>query len=147
MQPGAEAVQVSAAARRIARTILNGFDAYFAEFQNITLGARRRFETANWRAVQDASIERLDLYKIKVNRVARLVGEMTSKDLSDTALWGEAKLAYAQLVSNHANYEIAETFFNSIFCTQFEHWHIHDRNLFVLPSRALDSKPLPEYSI
>ncbi|MFM7786553.1 MAG: bifunctional isocitrate dehydrogenase kinase/phosphatase [Gammaproteobacteria bacterium] len=147
LQPAPDSGPVSASARRIARAILNGFESYFAEFQNITLGARRRFETANWRAVQDASIERLDLYKIKVNRVARLVGEMTSKDLTDTALWGEAKLAYAQLVSNHANYEIAETFFNSIFCTQFKHWHIHDRNLFVLPSRMLDSKPLPEYSI
>jgi isocitrate dehydrogenase kinase/phosphatase len=137
----------SPAARRIARTILNGFESYFAEYQNLTLGAKRRFETANWHSVQRSSIERLDLYKIKVNRVARQVRELTSKDLTELDLWQEAKLAYAQLVSSHANYEIAETFFNSIFCTLFEHWHIHDRHLFVLPSRPLESKPLPEYSI
>ena len=138
---------VPAAARRIARTILNGFESYFAEYQNITLGARHRFETARWQAVQEANIERLDLYKHKVNRVARLAGEVSSKELSDLELWGEARTAYAQLVSSHANYEIAETFFNSIFCTVHAHEHIHDRHLFVLPSRSLDSKPLPEYSI
>jgi isocitrate dehydrogenase kinase/phosphatase len=143
----APAHPLSSAARRIARTILNGFESYFAEFQNITLGAKRRFERANWHAVQDANIERLDLYKIKVNRVERHVREVTSRDLTDPELWSEAKRAYAQLVANHANYEIAETFFNSIYCTHFEHWRIHDRHLFVLPSRPLDSKPLPEYSI
>ncbi len=145
--PAAAEPPVSAAARRIARTILNGFESYFAEFQNITLGAKRRFETANWQAVQGANIERLDLYKHKANRVARMAGEVSSKELSDLELWGEARTAYAQLVSSHANYEIAETFFNSIFCMVHEHEHIHDRHIFVLPSRPLDSKPLPEYSI
>jgi isocitrate dehydrogenase kinase/phosphatase len=140
-------VPVSPAARRIARTILNGFESYFAEFQNITLGARHRFETARWQVVQEANIERLDLYKHKVNRVARLAGEVSSKELSELELWGEARTAYAQLVSNHSNYEIAETFFNSIFCTVHAHEHIHDRHIFVMPSRPLDSKPLPEYSI
>ena len=138
---------VSPAARRIARTILNGFESYFAEFQNITLGARHRFETARWQAVQEANIERLDLYKHKVNRVSRLAGEVSSKELSDLELWSEARTAYAQLVSSHSNYEIAETFFNSIFCTVHAHEHIHDRHIFVMPSRPLDSKPLPEYSI
>ena len=31
---------------RFARTILNGFEAYFAEFQNITLAAKSWFENA-----------------------------------------------------------------------------------------------------
>jgi isocitrate dehydrogenase kinase/phosphatase len=138
---------VSPAARRVARTILNGFESYFAEYQNITLGAKRRFESANWQAVHRASTERIDLYKNKVLHVARLVDEVTSQDLSSLELWRDARAAYAQLVSNHANYEIAETFFNSIFCRILEHWQIHDRYIFVLPSRPLENKPLPDYSI
>src|SRR5512139_2427941 len=106
---------LSPAARRVARTILNGFESYFAEYQNITLGAKRRFETANWQAVHDASTERIDLYKNKVNHVVRLVREVTSQDLANLELWSTARAAYAQLVSSHANYEIAETFFNSIY--------------------------------
>ena len=108
----AQSSLLSPAARRVARTILNGFESYFAEYQNITLGAKRRFETANWLGVHQASTERIDLYKSKVGHVVRLVREVTSQDLSNLELWHEARSAYAQLVSTHANYEIAETFFN-----------------------------------
>ncbi len=139
--------KLSAPARRVARTILNGFESYFAEYQNITLGAKRRFETANWRGVHEASTERIDLYKSMVGRVARLVREVTSRDLADLDLWHDAREAYAQLVASHANYEIAETFFNSIYCRIHEHFPIHDRYTFVTSSQPTDSRPLPDYSI
>ena len=51
---------------RLARTILNGFIAYFAEFENITLSSRTRFENAEWRATQEASMRRIDIYKLQV---------------------------------------------------------------------------------
>ena len=137
----------SPTARRIAKTILNGFDAYFADFQNITLGAKARFEKAHWQGVHVAHRERIDLYKQKVMQVCELVRGVTSKDISDIELWAQAKRAYAQLVSSHSNYEIAETFFNSIFCRIFEHQHIHERHMFVKRSRAPDDKPLRDYSI
>lgn len=137
----------SPTARRIAKTILNGFDAYFADFQNITLGAKARFEKADWLAVHEAHRQRIELYKQKVDQVCKLVAEVTSKDISDLELWSQAKLAYAQLVSSHSNYEIAETFFNSIFCGLFKHNSIHDRNMFIKASRAPDDKPLKDYSI
>jgi len=143
----AQSSTLSPAARRVARTILNGFESYFAEYQNITLGAKRRFETANWQGVHEASTERIDLYKSKISRVVRLVREVTSQDLSRLELWHEARSAYAQLVSSHSNYEIAETFFNSIYCRIHDHSPIHDRYIFVKPSRALEDKPLPDYSI
>jgi isocitrate dehydrogenase kinase/phosphatase len=134
-------------ARRIAKTILNGFEAYFADFQNYTLGAKARFEKADWQAVQTAHRERIELYKSKVDQVRQLTRGVTSKDVSDLELWRQARTAYAQLIDNHSNYEIAETFFNSIFCGIFEHEHIHDRYMFVKPSRAFDDKPLKGYSI
>ena len=37
---------------RFARTILNGFESYFAEFQNITLAAKSWFENADWHGLQ-----------------------------------------------------------------------------------------------
>lgn len=137
----------SPTARRIAKTILNGFEAYFADFQNITLGAKARFEKADWRGVQRSHAERIELYKRKVDQIRELTRDVTSKDINDLELWRQARTAYAQLVENHSNYEIAETFFNSIFCGQFQHEHIHDRYLFVKPSRPQDDKPLRGYSI
>ncbi|GAB2888164.1 bifunctional isocitrate dehydrogenase kinase/phosphatase [Microbulbifer echini] len=137
----------SPTARRIAKTILNGFDAYFADYQNITLGAKARFETAAWQAAHHANKERIDLYKIKVNQVLKLVHSVTSKDTGQLELWRDARATYAQLIANHSNYEIAETFFNSVFCSQFKHADIHDKNIFVKPSRAPEDKPLRDYSI
>ncbi len=139
--------ETSPTARRIAKTILNGFDAYFADFQNMTLGAKARFETADWLGVLEAHTDRLDLYKTKTQQVLKLVRGVTSKDTTDLELWREARTAFAQLVKSHINYEIAESFFNSIFGALFEHHHIHDRNMFVLPSRRLEEKPVPDYSI
>lgn len=133
--------------RRIAKTILNGFDAYFADFQNITLGAKARFERAAWHDVHQANKERLDLYKTKVLQVLKLVHSVTSKDIAELELWRDARCTYAQLIASHSNYEIAETFFNSVFCNQFQHAHIHDSYIFVKPSRAPDDKPLRDYSI
>jgi isocitrate dehydrogenase kinase/phosphatase len=140
-------INVSPTARRIAKTILNGFDAYFADFQNMTLGAKARFEKADWQAMQKHHRERIELYKNKVNQVCSLVEEVTSKDVSDLELWRQARTACAQLVCNHSNYEIAETFFNSIFCARFAHKHIHDSNMFVKPSRRLEDKAQKTYSI
>lgn len=134
-------------AKRIAKTILNGFDAYFADFQNMTLGAKARFEKADWQGIQDAHYRRIELYKNKVDQVCKLVAGVTSKDVSDLELWQQAKTTYAQLTVGHSNYDIAETFFNSIFCAQFDHRHIHDRNMFVKASRPLEDKPLRDYSI
>ena len=134
-------------ARRIAKTILNGFEAYFADFQNYTLGAKARFEKADWQAVQEAHRERIELYKRKVDQIRQLTTEVTSKDISDLELWRQVRTSYAQLIDSHSNYEIAETFFNSIFCGIFQHEHIHDRYMFVKPSRSFDDKPLKGYSI
>lgn len=137
----------SPTARRIAKTILNGFESYFADFQNLTLGAKARFENADWLSVLAAHTRRLDLYKIKSQEIVDLVQNVTSKNTSNIELWREVKSAYASLVSGHTNYEIAETFFNSIFCSKFEHHYIHDDNMFVSPSRPIEEKPAPDYSI
>ncbi len=116
---------------RFARTILNGFESYFAEFQNITLAARSRFENADWLGIRHASIQRIDLYKAKINQVYEYVELIAGKDLHDFEFWREARSSYAQLIDGHDNFEIAETFFNSVYCAVFRHRKIRDEFAFV----------------
>jgi isocitrate dehydrogenase kinase/phosphatase len=116
---------------RFARTILNGFESYFAEFQNITLAARSRFENADWLGIRHASIQRIDLYKAKINQVYEYVELIAGKDLHDFEFWREARSSYSQLIDGHDNFEIAETFFNSVYCTVFRHRKIRDEFAFV----------------
>ncbi|MFL3653962.1 MAG: bifunctional isocitrate dehydrogenase kinase/phosphatase [Halioglobus sp.] len=118
-------------AERFARTILNGFESYFAEFQNITLATRTRFENADWSGIRQSSIQRIDLYKAKTQQVYEFVELIAGQDLHDFEFWREARAIYAQLIVGHSNFEIAETFFNSVYCAVFKHRKIRDEYAFV----------------
>ena len=116
---------------RFARAILNGFESYFADFQNITLAAKARFEEADWQAVHQASRERIDLYKHKVRRAITTLQVIAGERLQQREFWGEARCHYARLIEGHNNYEIAETFFNSVYCSVLQHRQIRDEYAFV----------------
>ena len=71
---------------------------------------------------------------------------MTNKDLENLLLWREAKKAYTQLVFNFPNFEIAETFFNSVFSDIHDHDKISDDIVYVISSQLIEA-PEAEYSI
>lgn len=116
---------------RFARAILNGFESYFADFQNITLAAKARFENADWLGIRHASIQRIDLYKTKTNQVYEYAELIAGQGLHDYEFWREARRIYAQLIDGHNNFEIAETFFNSVYNAVFKHRKIRDEYAFV----------------
>ena len=76
---------------RLARTILNGFTAYFAEFENITLAARTRFELAEWGIMQEISTRRIDLYKEKVLETLAYVNVIADDRISDFVFWTDSR--------------------------------------------------------
>lgn len=121
---------------RFARTILNGFESYFAEFQNITLAAKSRFENADWAGMHRTSTQRIDLYKQKTNSVHEYVELIAGDQLRDFKFWGEARESYARLIVGHNNFEIAETFFNSVYCAVFKHRKIRNEHAFVFSPQA-----------
>jgi isocitrate dehydrogenase kinase/phosphatase len=133
-------------ARRMAKTILNGFRSYFADYLNSTLSAKARFEKADWHGVQQANVDRLELYKDKVAQTVQYLEMVTNKDIASLKLWSEAKQAYTQLVFNFPNFEIAETFFNSVFSDIHDHDKINDDIIYVLSSQLIEA-PEAEYSI
>jgi isocitrate dehydrogenase kinase/phosphatase len=116
---------------RFARTILNGFESYFADFQNITLAARSRFENADWPGMQQASTQRIDLYKAKTTKIYDYVELIAGDQLLDFEFWREARDVYSALIEGHDNFEIAETFFNSMYCAVFKHRKIRNEYAFV----------------
>jgi isocitrate dehydrogenase kinase/phosphatase len=120
--------------RRLAMAILNGFDAFFAEYKNITLGAQARFEAADWHGAQKAIRDRLVLWKQKRAIVAEAAYTITGGSVENRDNWEIAKQEYAELIQNHDNYEIAQSFFNSIYCHVFDHEKIRDIHTFALTS-------------
>ena len=116
---------------RFARTILNGFESYFADFQTITLAAKSRFENADWQGMQQASNQRIDLYKVKTSDIYDYVELIAGEQLHDFEFWRQARDVYSDLIEGHDNFEIAETFFNSMYCAVFKHRKIRNEYAFV----------------
>ena len=120
---------------KLARAILAGFESMFAEFLNITLGAQSRFERAAWQEVQDAMRQRLQVYESKVERVCEAVRVIAYQELDSSEIWRQAKNDYAQLVTDHENALIAQTFFNSIYGSLREQQKIREVHRFILQEK------------
>lgn len=120
---------------KLARAILAGFESMFAEFLNITLGAQSRFERAAWQEVQDAMRQRLQVYESKVEMVCEAVRVIAYQELNDSSVWQQAKNDYAQLVADHENALIAQTFFNSIYGSLLGQQKIRDVHRFILQEK------------
>ncbi|MDB5980063.1 MAG: bifunctional isocitrate dehydrogenase kinase/phosphatase protein [Pseudomonas sp.] len=120
----------------IAQMILDGFDDYREHFRQIADGAQARFEQALWQEAQRASAARISLYEEKVGEViARLHTAFDAQGLLDAGEWPLVKSAYINLIDLRLDDELAETWFNSIFCGLFSHDLISDGCMFIHTTR------------
>ena len=127
---------------RIAQHILVGFDVYRARFQDITRGARSRFEQARWVDIQEASTARINMYEECVKNTARsLNGQFELTDIMDVNNWPHIREAYIGLIDPRLDGELAETWYNSIFCRFHRHELISDNTMFVHTTRPATRPP------
>ena len=123
-------------AAEIARMILDGFDDYREHFRRITLGARERFEQAQWQEIQRASAARINLYEAKVGEVNGWLRQgFCEAVLLDVEQWPRVKSAYIRLIDPRLDDELSETWYNSIFCSLFSHDQINDGCMFIHTTR------------
>lgn len=105
----------------IAQTILQGFDAQYGRFLEVTSGAQQRFEQADWHAVQQAMKQRIHLYDHHVGLVVEQLRCITEGKSTDVDFLLRVKQQYTQLLPDYPRFEIAESFFNSVYCRLFDH--------------------------
>ena len=126
-------------ARRIAQTILDGFNRHYRIFLEITAAARERFESCDWPAQRQAASDRINLYTQRVSEATdRLTSEFGLKDEVDEELWREVKLRYIGLLYEHKQPELAETFYNSVFTYLFHRRYYNNDNIFVRPGLSTE---------
>jgi len=116
---------------KIADTILAGFDRHFSFFTKITRGARKRFENADWEGERKASRERIKFYDIRVKDAIRSLNKLFDLDDFSGELWFDVKREYVQLIQDHNQPELAETFYNSVFCARFHRDYFDNDYIFV----------------
>ncbi len=134
---------------QIASTILNGFDRHFTIFSEITKGAKQRFENADWEAERVAARERIMFYDIRVKDAIAELRQLFDLEPFDSQLWFDVKRDYVQLISNHLQPELAETFYNSVFCALFHRDYFGNDYIFVrsvVSTEFIDSEK-PSYHV
>lgn len=130
----------------IARTILQGFDAQYGRFLEVTAGAQQRFEQADWHAVQQAMKNRIHLYDHHVGLVVEQLRCITEEKNMDADFMLRVKVRYTDLLPDYPRFEIAESFFNSVYCRLFDHRALTPERLFVFssqPEQRFRSIPRP----
>ncbi|MBJ3816257.1 bifunctional isocitrate dehydrogenase kinase/phosphatase [Shimwellia pseudoproteus] len=119
----------------IAQTILQGFDAQYGRFLEVTAGAQQRFEQADWHAVQQAMKKRIHLYDHHVGLVVEQLRCITQGQATDSDFLLRVKAHYTQLLPDYPRFEIAESFFNSVYCRLFDHRALTPARLFIFSSQ------------
>ncbi|CNE07008.1 bifunctional isocitrate dehydrogenase kinase/phosphatase [Yersinia pseudotuberculosis] len=130
----------------IAQTILQGFDAQYGRFLEVTAGAQHRFEQADWHAVQQAMKKRIHLYDHHVGLVVEQLKYITDQRHFDVEFLARVKEIYTGLLPDYPRFEIAESFFNSVYCRLFKHRDLTPDKLFVFssqPERRFREIPRP----
>ena len=134
---------------QIAGTILNGFNRHFTIFSKITKGAKERFESADWEAERRASRERIEFYDIRVRDAIGDLQKLFDLEPFDSQLWFDVKREYVLLISNHLQPELAESFYNSVFCALFHRDYFGNDYIFVrsaVSTEFIDSEK-PSYHV
>ncbi|AKL14104.1 TPA: bifunctional isocitrate dehydrogenase kinase/phosphatase [Kluyvera intermedia] len=130
----------------IAQTILQGFDAQYGRFLEVTAGAQQRFELADWHAVQQAMKQRIHLYDHHVGLVVEQLRCITDSQRPDAEFLLRVKAHYTHLLPDYPRFEIAESFFNSVYCRLFDHRALSPERLFIFssqPERRFRTIPRP----
>ncbi|MGH8874302.1 MAG: isocitrate dehydrogenase kinase/phosphatase AceK regulatory subunit, partial [Acidimicrobiia bacterium] len=97
-----------------ARAIRDAFSDFSNRFRIITRRARIRFEDRDWHGMARDARERLDLYSQAAGQVAGEIRRLWGDRTDDKLVWAAMKAVYSGLIQDRDDWELAETFFNSV---------------------------------
>ena len=117
-----------------AKLIFEGFVRYNDNFGRVTERARRRFETRDWKGVQEDIIARVELYEKSVRRIVTTLQKQLGPRVNDHSLWNEIRWYFGERVVNVPDAGFMKTFFNSITRRIFGTLGIDPEVEFVSPS-------------
>ncbi len=123
---------------KIAEAILEGFNRHFTLFQEITQAAKTRFEQADWEGESSARKERIYYYDLRVTEALETLKQNFELEEFDQALWQDVKRWYLWLLYDHIQPELAESFYNSVFCRLFDSRYYNNDYIFVKPGTAVE---------
>jgi len=128
---------------QIAGVLLESFDAFYSRFLEVTRGAKLRFENADWHGVQVAQKKRISLYDYHVGKAATQLQSMSEDTNTGRSFLAHVKDEFELLLQHYPNFEIAESFFNSVYRRIFKHKNIYKELLFITNTNRIRSTEYP----
>jgi isocitrate dehydrogenase kinase/phosphatase len=105
-----------------ADTIHWAFDDHRQQVRAITRRVQQRFERRDWTGIRHDTVERLSLHSRSVGRVCEMLREQLGEDgVADRSVWASLKDAYTATILGRNDFELAQTFFNSLTRRVFSH--------------------------
>ncbi len=120
-------------AHAIAQALVDGFNRHYRIFSETSRCAKQRFEAADWQEELRAVRERVQFYDDRVNETVQRLHREFRADTLDDRTWQQVKLFFIGLLINHKQPELAETFFNSVFCKILHRTYFHNDYIFQRP--------------
>ena len=121
----------------IAKTILGGFNQHYENIKSASIKAKEYFEKRQWGLIEQESKRRLNIYDQQVNLYCTELKAGLGQRERGPGFWKSVKRYYVHLISNHKQPELAETFFNSVFCHLFERSFYNNQYIFTRPSVSI----------
>jgi isocitrate dehydrogenase kinase/phosphatase len=108
-------------AARGAETIHQAFDAHHRSLRTLTQRVQRRFEERDWEGIRRDTLEKLELPSASVDATVETLRGLLGERLADRAVWAAMKAAYGRAILGRDDFEIAQTYFNSLTRKVFLH--------------------------
>ncbi len=112
---------IPAAAVRGADVIHRSFDEFQTRFRAITRRTQKRFENRDWDGIRRDTVKRLGLQPQAVAETFEALQEQIGEKIADAELWPAMKEAYSLAILGRNDFEVAQTFFNSLTRRVFPH--------------------------
>ena len=138
----------------IAKKILLGFEHHYQNIKSASIEAKRCFEEKEWEKIENDSKLRLNFYDEQVDvfcknlsselKTQTLYGakaefnETQKMDKFNSDFWKNTKHVYIELITSHKQPELAETFYNSVFCRIFSRSFYNNQYIFTKPCVSLN---------
>jgi isocitrate dehydrogenase kinase/phosphatase len=104
-----------------AEAIHQAFDEHHRGLRALTARVRQRFEERDWEGIRRDTLEKLELPSWSVDETIGILRGLLGERLADRAVWAAMKEAYARAILGRDDFEIAQTYFNSLTRKVFLH--------------------------
>lgn len=117
----------------IAKEILSGFNKHYRIFREANSMAPDLFAHQHWKILRKVNRTRIDMYDARVHETADRIFQFFP-GVSFEAYWPQVKQAYINLLYDHFQPELAETFFNTVASRVLHRSYHNNSNIFSRPA-------------